>query len=775
MADKKVFTNTYITGKGRQNYLRIDNLEDPLFTSFTFDVDFIASPLFYTISNGVYTGDAKGIAANIETALKETYKNMKEGYDILPVNSAFKLGDDKLGFGIQQNVYMDKPIYGAVEYIYMVDKRNGTNEQNDVTSVGDGGTVSLNGSYNLGNSVNDVVNESDKKWAENKLKQAQAQKTASEEIMKAKKGEHTTNETNVNTYQSKYESKKYETNKEGKKIDKEKDLQDKINKHKKFEEEFNNLKKDIADWVNGEIKNKQKTIEDSYNNNECVKKIASYDNLSSCSDEDKQTYYDALKKEFGDKFVYKYILGDKTSSLMVKLKDTFNELVSCSNNSLYKTGKEDNNTLLIEENSSDNRSAVRGTKIVSKFKQRLKSSNIIESNATDLPEGCYVYADQINNYPEWLDQLQYGFVDFIKYCISKAKDEVDYNVDNADSICDDWVIMSKALMSYKCDVSISFVNFGEDAIRKNEEEMSKSEGDLNTLRNELYGTEDGNVCDESNPTSDSICGKYIEAKEKLENDEYSQAQKSQNLAKAEEEDMQRMLDEYNAKNKDVGDSEDDGDSNDVVNTDNTNPSGNNAKPTNVEQSQENTRPAVAPQTVLDMLGFISGMKKLINDYPYIITSITGLDIAYNKNYGIKDPYLGSGDDKITLTCFESLDLRVSSMFNRYFNAVYDRQYRRERVPVNLRRFNCSVYVHDVRKFVSRDRATYENRIFELTDMYYSVIEFRFYDCEIVPEETGNIFNDISNESPSEMKRTNFTFTYGNCIINFIPRSEIEGK
>jgi hypothetical protein len=136
--------------------------------------------------------------------------------------------------------------------------------------------------------------------------------------------------------------------------------------------------------------------------------------------------------------------------------------------------------------------------------------------------------------------------------------------------------------------------------------------------------------------------------------------------------------------------------------------------------------------------------------------------------------LGSGDDKITLTCLESLDLRVSSMFNRYFNAVYDRQYRRERVPVGLRRFNCSVYVHDVRNFVSRMRSgkTY-NRILELTDMYYSVIEFRFYDCEIVPEETGNIFNDVSNEAPSEMKKTNFTFTYGNCVVNFIPPSEVK--
>ena len=46
---KRFFTNTYITGGGRQNYLRIDHLEDPLFTSFTLDIDFISSPLFYNI------------------------------------------------------------------------------------------------------------------------------------------------------------------------------------------------------------------------------------------------------------------------------------------------------------------------------------------------------------------------------------------------------------------------------------------------------------------------------------------------------------------------------------------------------------------------------------------------------------------------------------------------------------------------------------------------------------------------------------------------------
>jgi hypothetical protein len=53
-----------------------------------------------------------------------------------------------------------------------------------------------------------------------------------------------------------------------------------------------------------------------------------------------------------------------------------------------------------------------------------------------------------------------------------------------------------------------------------------------------------------------------------------------------------------------------------------------------------------------------------------------------------------------------------------------------------------------------------------------VIELRFYDCEIVPEETGNIFDNISNEAPSEMKKTNFTFTYGNCVVNFVPKYKV---
>ena len=146
--------------------------------------------------------------------------------------------------------------------------------------------------------------------------------------------------------------------------------------------------------------------------------------------------------------------------------------------------------------------------------------------------------------------------------------------------------------------------------------------------------------------------------------------------------------------------------------------------------------------------------------------------------------MGSGEDYITIKCFEALDLKVSSMFNKYFNAAYDRAYRRERLPVNLRRFNCSVFVHDIRNFknsLSINSSIYKgnystgNLILELAQNYVSVVEFKFYDCEFIPEETGNIFETISNAELGEQKMTQFTFSYGNCVVNFLPFHEFFKK
>ena len=704
MADNKFFTNTYITGKGRRNYLTIKELEDPLFTSFTFDIDFLTSPLFYTIYD---YGDEELknyiLAERIELAIEDMYIKMSpdKGYDILPVMS--KSGN--FGFGIQQNVYMDKPLYGATEYIYMVDKRNGTVDQNDVK----GGTSydeqinysnELNRSIQLGNSVNTLANDMDKSWAEREKQQHEKHMSECNEIMNDEyvKNTHEENERNVDVARDEYIAIKGVV--DGKEYT-ESELQKEVNRLKGLNDSFENLKKEIVNYINNELLNYQNKGTVIYEKNKCVQKIFSYDDIG--FGENKNLYIQKIKGEFGEDFKNKYLIGGG-ESYVVKFETLYGEFKKQFNNNQY----------------------IIDNKFIDKFSKRLEELGI--SNPV-----IYVYGDK--SLPDWATKLCTHLTYFVE------------NPDNYKTI-DNQI---QYMMSCQCDINSSFdESFTSPTVKNNEELLDKFETELDNIRVALYGMENGVICDKNNPSPDSAYGKYLEAKEKLENDEYSQAEKAYGMASSGASDMQTLLDEYEGN--------DENGTNDIPLTSiDTGSTSNDSSSTNV----------VAPQTVFDILGFINGMKKIITKYPYIIQGITGLDTAYNKHYGIKDPYLGSGEDKITITCLESIDLRVSSMFNRYFNAVYDRQYRRERVPINLRRFNCSVYVHDVRNFnPKRDDGI--TRISELRDMYFSAIEFRFYDCEIVPEETGNIFNDVSNEAPSEMKKTNFTFTYGNCVVNFLP-------
>ena len=764
---RRFFTNTYITGSGRQNYLRIDELEDPLFTSFTLDIDYVSSPLFYTINNDFYGyPNVEGMGDRIETALLYMYADnmsVDQGYDILPALSASILDGNKLGFGLQQNVYMDLPLYGATEYIYMVDKRNGSASQNDARFdnnrfVEQGGNPNTQNSYKLGDSVKEIVNDSDRKWAQNQKNQLQdTVKACSEIIGNGKEGEpnyvkgdekviNEHNE-NVNKYNiSKSDFEKYKVYVDGYPNNNEKgadqgynesELLKKVEEYKNSLESFNSLKKEIVDSVNAELIKYQTKGTNIYNNSECVKKIATWDDIG---ENTKDKYTKILEENFKEDFRNLLFTGE--DSYCVKFTKLFNELKSYSVNDGYKGSiKDDGKSFILSDNKID---IVRQSFITNKFKDKLNQFELCDKDG-NLKGNIIV--KKLNTPPDWAT-IFYSHVAYF------AKDPKDYQ--DVDKMIDE-------IMRFNCDIELGFdENFTSDKIKKNDDALTKFELALDEIKTSLYGYKDGEVCDNSNYTPDSLYGKYMAAKEKLENDDYTQAEKMKAVAESGLKETNTMI-----KTDDANQNLIDNQYNESIRR--------GVQPEVVNRKQS----IVSLQTVLDMLGFISGMKKMTTQYPYIIQGVTGLDTAYNKHYGIKDPYLGSGEDKITLTCLESLDLRVSSMFNRYFNAVYDRQYRRERVPVNLRRFNCSIYVHDVRNFVAKSRLntrgeykTTYNRLLELTDMYFSVIEFRFFDCEIVPEETGNIFNDISNEAPSEMKKTNFTFTYGNCVVNFVPPSEV---
>jgi hypothetical protein len=761
--NKMFFTNTYQT-VGRQNYLNIKDLEDPLFTSFTFDIDYITSPLFYTLGYSNYKYPNVD-TSDIEWALSQMHWNNMEvtddngdgidnGYDILPLLSSNILDDNKLGFGLQQNVYMDKPLYGATEYIYMVDKRNGVN-QNDVIfdsnilATTDTDPNSSN-SYKLGDSVKSLVNDSDKAWAERLSKNNMDVIEECTTIMKDTEVKHTENhQAMINALQ---ECQTYSTVKINGKEYTEADIIREMEPYKRFFDEFESFKKKIVDWANSKILKYQNDGNDIYNadRHRCIQKIMTFDTIS---EKNVEKYEAELKKEFTSNF------RNGIKSFKSDFVNLYNSVIH-NGDTLSPSGawegsvwdlNSDDESFLLNKTQGDFQFTIRGKHIVKDFKDELEkfgfNTTLIKSN---IPGYC-VKVGIGKTAPEWAGVFMSPYIAyFLAEKDWRGHLEVVDEVDDVDG-------MIQELMSLQCDYETAFdASFTSSLLNEKQKKLDEYEGELENIQFELYGyTGEGSEFNAANPEPGSRYAKYLAAKEAYENDDYSQAQKAMQIAESGRSDINAMLNSYD-------DLQDYAENN------------YNAVETGVQPTALNNKTStVASQTVLDMLGFISGMKKMTTNYPYIIQGITGLDTAYNKHYGIKDPYLGSGDDKITLTCLESLDLRVSSMFNRYFNAIYDRQYRRERVPVNLRRFNCYVYVHDVRNFIPnfRDEITL-NRILELTDVYYSVIEFRFYDCEIVPEETGNIFNDISNEAPSEMKRTNFTFTYGNCVVNFIPPSEV---
>ena len=322
---------------------------------------------------------------------------------------------------------------------------------------------------------------------------------------------------------------------------------------------------------------------------------------------------------------------------------------------------------------------------------------------------------------------------------------------------------------YKSSANPNYANLLDD-------KMISLQSDVNDIYKELYGVrDDGKARSEYDASPESTFGKMNDAKDKLNNLKNSidaaQLEETKNkIDEASESDSNNKLTETQ-----VSEKEQDTNLADIGRT--------------ISYDDTELEPDAtfdtnsAPQSCIDLFGFINGMRKLTTSYPYIFQSVTGLDEAYKSYFKMDEPYQGSGENKITISCYESIDMKVSSMFNKYFNAIYDRQYKRERVPMNLKRFECSIFVHDIRNFrhalnitsdgkfnEDNDRAT--SKILEIALNYLSAVEFKFFDCEIIPEETGNIFDTLNNAELGEQRMTTFSFKYGNCIINFLPFGDL---
>ena len=178
-----------------------------------------------------------------------------------------------------------------------------------------------------------------------------------------------------------------------------------------------------------------------------------------------------------------------------------------------------------------------------------------------------------------------------------------------------------------------------------------------------------------------------------------------------------------------------------------------------------------PAEYADMLKFTEGFHEITVKHPYMLQTIEGLQDAYKKYYNPhKDPYLGGGTDtKIKITCLESMDLRMSALFDAYYRAVYNHRYRRMNIPRNLLRFDCWVLVHDLRNIAADDpdtlnfalnqnvmNITLGSHVDEKIIKNLSTVLFRFKNCIFDIEDIGAEFETVNN---AEANQTKFAFSF----------------
>ena len=799
--------NTFVDKKFLYKYYANsrNSIEDPIFTGFTLDIDMLNSPLFYAPydTTEILRGDGSDteLADKIETRLTTLNKVFFEGnpntYEINTIKAKDELSDRLAGYGLQDKFYLDNITngggYGATDYIYMVDKEtegtfsddigiadigNGTPnrsmyaQQGDVLNTIDPGTDPL--VQDAQSQVNDAISSFKKIDIFFNLDKydIRSDQESSVEMVAKIMNDNPDCTVQLDGYADKDTGNPPHnmTLSENRVITVEQALISKgvpanritIAHHgdtvQPFVGEMNravtcNFTGDISEKTALGLKALNESLklksmpEEGKEQNELIKEhdknVAATDAAKAVYDAAKATY-DKLeqdKKDFEKRF------KEQPYDVRSEFLDFQNEMTKdieryrtvWDGEEKEKIAERIRNRYIAFNNFADylNKDADTSNQDGEKYKKIYKDiacgtgtvNQIFEDNEDKFKE-------EMNNLTD--DEKKEGIIDIFKKAYAVMKSTM-----NSPKI--------------KSESNNDYIKLKEDFNKKSQE---------------LYGVHPDNSLGSENNPAGGLYYNYKTAKDKQDSDPYS-IQKNKvdvlNDIMANYPQLKQFQDYQNAKKQITPqlpaiDYE-------MTEAEKNDPS---AYANRIREAKNIRNTYEVPQTVYDMLGFINGMRKLTTEYPYVLQTITGLDEAYKKYFDAKEPYQGSGEGKISIDCLEYIDMRITSMFNKYFNAVYDHRYKRERVPINLRRFQCSIFVHDIRNF----RDTINEADDDLSNIalmainYLSAIEFKFFDCEIIPEETGGLFDNVTNLPNNDMRSTKFTFKYGNCVINFLPFEDL---
>jgi hypothetical protein len=176
--------------------------------------------------------------------------------------------------------------------------------------------------------------------------------------------------------------------------------------------------------------------------------------------------------------------------------------------------------------------------------------------------------------------------------------------------------------------------------------------------------------------------------------------------------------------------------------------------------------------------FIQGIREINANRPYYWQTVAGVDEAWKSLSAMgPDPYVGSKEGEgITIACLEAVDLKITALFTLYKLAVYDATYKRFVLPRNLMYFDVDVQVAEIRQFkrtINALSASSRGGRFNNNDSVAAAdvvgnnstfVTFKFTDCNWMAEESGKVFDSVSNAG-GEVVSTSIKWSYSNIAID----------
>ena len=184
-----------------------------------------------------------------------------------------------------------------------------------------------------------------------------------------------------------------------------------------------------------------------------------------------------------------------------------------------------------------------------------------------------------------------------------------------------------------------------------------------------------------------------------------------------------------------------------------------------------------------LVKFKKALLDINRNTPWFFQGLQGVDRAIT-NFNPTTPYYGGDDAKLTLSCLESINLRVSGLMHLYRKAVFDEVKWNWILPENLRKFSMIVYVTEVRKIQNMSKITLSGvpKKIDLAaikgfpgNMKPSLgvdnsnkgisgsdnrpfFMFRFGECEFALNTGSEIFGDLT-KNPGEQARQTIEMQY----------------